>query len=76
LARVVHWLDHVIPGGPNCYRRALVLVALDPDAADEPFVLGLNVPNTGPRGHAWVERGDSSSAGAATPDRYDVEFRL
>jgi len=68
---VVYRLDQVIAGGPNCYRRALVRLALDPEAAEEPFILGLNVPPAGstPSGHAWVE-------GSEQPDPHDVEFRL
>lgn len=75
LARAIGWVDRVGPGGPNCLRRTLLRVALDPAAAREPVVLGLNVSaaRDGVRaettGHAWV--GESEPEG-----RYDVEFRV
>jgi hypothetical protein len=60
-------VDRVGPGGANCYRRALLRVALDPAAANEPVIFGLDVPLA--KGHAWVN-------GQETPDRFDVEFRI
>jgi hypothetical protein len=75
LARAIGWVDRLGPGGPNCLRRALLRVALDPVAAEMDVVLGLNVTTarSGERsdttGHAWVEN--------AEPDgRYEVEFRI
>jgi hypothetical protein len=67
LARAIGWVDRLGPGGPNCLRRALLRVALDPEAAREPFVFGLNVAEA--KGHAWV-------TGTEEPARYDVEFRV
>jgi hypothetical protein len=75
LARAIGWVDRLGPGGPNCLRRTLLRVALDPIAAKEPVVLGLNVSDArkGIRsdsvGHAWL--GESEPEG-----RYDVEFRV
>jgi Transglutaminase-like superfamily len=75
LARAIGWVDRLGPGGPNCLRRALLRVALDPEAATEEVVLGLNVTEAraGGRsdatGHAWV--GDAEPQG-----RYEVEFRV
>jgi len=69
LFRVIHHLDRLMKGGPNCYRRSLVRIALDAGSAAEPFVLGLNLPERAPNGHAWVD-------GAEAAARYDVEFRL
>ena len=78
LLRLIHHLDRLMKGGPNCYRRSLTRVALDRASADEPFVLGLNLrpppggeaaPSTNEPGHAWL---DGTEPGA----RYDVEFRL
>lgn len=70
LSSVIHRLDVLLHGEQNCYRRALVLVALDRDAANEPFVLGLDVPGGGATGHAWVDGRDAAST------KFDVEFRL
>ncbi len=70
LVRVIAHLDRWIMREPNCYRRALVRIALDRAAASEPFVLGLDLQASRPHGHAWV-------AGADAPaERFDVEFRL
>jgi hypothetical protein len=44
-------------------------MAMDADAAREPLMLGLDVPDSGATGHAWV-------AGRETPARFHVEFRL
>ena len=67
LARAIGWVDRLGPGGPNCLRRTLLRVALDPDSAGESVVFGLNVPNA--QGHAWV-------SGTEAPAPYDVEFRV
>ena len=75
LARAIRWVDRLGPGGPNCLRRALLRVALDPVAAEKEVVLGLNLTRlrSGERsdaaGHAWV--GDAEPEG-----RYEVEFRV
>jgi hypothetical protein len=75
LARAIGWADRFSPGGPNCLRRTLLRVALDPHAAREPVVLGLNVQGTGlgsatkTSGHAWL-------ASSETSGRFDVEFRV
>lgn len=67
LARVIHWVDRIGPGGANCYRRTLLRVALDAAAAREPVIFGLDVPLGS--GHAWV-------SGQEAPGRFDVEFRV
>jgi len=70
LARVIYHLDRWLTPEPNCYRRSLVRIALDRDAAGEPVVFGLDLASAGPRGHAWVDgTGEAVTA-------YDVEFRL
>jgi Transglutaminase-like superfamily len=67
LRRMIRVLDRLIPGGENCYRRALLEISVDAEAAQRPIHLGLRVPG-GPRsGHAWL--GDSSQAEA-----YDAQF--
>jgi hypothetical protein len=68
LRRLIRGVDACLPGGGNCYRRALLEVALDPAAAAEPLHLGLR-EHGGPRsGHAWL--GDRRDSGEA----YDAEF--
>jgi hypothetical protein len=70
LARTIAILDRVLMRSPNCYRRALVRLAMDRQSAAEPLVLGLDVQGGSPSGHAWIE-------GAEAPAKdYDVEFRL
>jgi hypothetical protein len=62
LRRVIGWVDAVMPGGSNCYRRALLEMALDSGAAREPLRMGLRATG-GPRtGHAWL--GDDSDSQA------------
>jgi len=54
LRRFIRAVDVRLPDGGNCYRRALVEIALDPDSAAEPLHLGL-IRRGGPRsGHAWL----------------------
>lgn len=47
LRRAIGWADALPPGGPNCYRRTLLELALDARAAEEPLVFGLDVGGTG-----------------------------
>lgn len=47
LRRAIGWLDAMLPGGPSCYRRILLEVALDGGAARETVVFGLDVGSTG-----------------------------
>jgi hypothetical protein len=70
LSRVIYHLDRLMHREPNCYRRSLTRIALEREAASEPFVLGLDLQAEGARGHAWVE-GTTEAKGA-----YDVEFRV
>ncbi len=70
LVRVIAHLDRWLMREPNCYRRALVRIALDRASAIEPFVFGLDLQASGPRGHAWVAGADDGA------ERFDVEFRL
>lgn len=70
LARLLYHLDRLLHRHPNCYRRSLVRIALDRDAAREPFVLGLDLSAAAAKGHAWVE-----GTGEAGPG-FDVEFRV
>jgi hypothetical protein len=71
LAQIIRVADACFPGGGNCYRRALLEIAVDPVAATTPLRLGLRTGG-GPRsGHAWL--------GANTDDpgaHFDAEFSV
>jgi hypothetical protein len=70
LRRVIAAVDARLPGGGNCYRRALLEIAIDPTSAGEPLRMGLRFEG-GPRsGHAWLP----SSGDPA--DRYEAEFSV
>lgn len=56
LARAVRLVDRLFPEGPNCYRRVLFEVALDPAAAREPICLGLKAGGGPGSGHAFFAR--------------------
>jgi hypothetical protein len=43
LQHAIGWVDAHVPGGPNCYRRVLLEIALDCGAAKEPFHMGFNI---------------------------------
>lgn len=47
LRRAIGWVDALVPGGANCYRRVLLEIALDAGAARETVVFGLDVGRTG-----------------------------
>jgi hypothetical protein len=68
LKTVIRLVDGAFPGGANCYRRALIEVALDPTAAGEPLHMALREHGGPQSGHAWL---------GATPDTnetYDAVF--
>jgi hypothetical protein len=67
LRRAITLVDSVFPSGPNCYRRALVEIAIDAGAAAEPLYLGLSETGIPQSGHAWL--GDTADS-----RRYDAEF--
>ncbi len=52
LKRLIVNVDALFPGGPNCYRRALLESSLDRGAAEEKIHFALDVGKTG---HAWLE---------------------
>jgi hypothetical protein len=57
-------VDARIPGGSNCYRRALVEMALDASAAEERLFFGLKAHGGARSGHAWLASWpDSANAG-------------
>jgi hypothetical protein len=68
LQRVIRVVDKCFPTGPNCYRRALVEIAMDAGAASEGLHLGLMAAGGRDSGHAWL---------ASWPEadrRYDAEL--
>ena len=71
LQRVISWVDARMPGGPNCYRRALLSLALDPDTAARPLRFGLHRDGRPGSGHVWIPGRDQPPA-----LRYDVEFEM
>jgi hypothetical protein len=70
LRRVIAAVDARFPGGGNCYRRALLEIAVDPTAAHEPLRLGLRPEGGARSGHAWL---DSSGEPAG---RYEIELSV
>jgi hypothetical protein len=70
LIKIIKVLDRCFPGGGNCYRRALLEIAVDPVAAKTPLNLGLRTGGAPRSGHAWLA---SSTEPVA---RYDAEFSL
>ncbi|MBX3215462.1 MAG: hypothetical protein KF850_25720 [Labilithrix sp.] len=47
LRRAIGWVDAASLGGPNCFRRTLMEMALDAGAARETLVFGLDLGRTG-----------------------------
>lgn len=70
LRRAVRWVDACMPGGGNCYRRAVLEMALDRGAADTPLALGFARDGDRLTGHAWVEGSDTGAG------RYDFTLRV
>jgi hypothetical protein len=61
-------IDARFLGGGNCFRRALLEIAVDPDAATEPLRFGLREDGGVGSGHAWL-------ASSTEPRcRFDAEF--
>lgn len=68
LRRLIAFVDRCFPSGENCYRRALVEIAMDGRAASEALHLGLRAHGGKDSGHAWL---------GVAKDRktsYDAEF--
>lgn len=68
LRRAIAWVDACLRG--NCYRRALLEVALDRGAAQEPLALGFTAKGATLSGHAWLAPGE------AEPAEYDFILRV
>src|SRR5690349_11869188 len=72
--RAIGWIDRKMPGGGNCYRRALLEMRLDRGAAAEPLRMGLKSENGEVKGHAWLaDRHGESEIG---DEKYDMEMKL
>lgn len=71
LRRAIAWLDARCPGGPNCYRRALLEIALDRDAARLPLALEFRRDGDKVVGHA--ELADLTALDVATPAWHSFE---
>ncbi|HEY4186786.1 MAG TPA: hypothetical protein VGP07_17035 [Polyangia bacterium] len=57
LHRMISLVDRLWWGGPNCYRRVLLEVAMDRGAAGEIVQLGFRSSGTFGSGHAWLGAG-------------------
>ncbi len=66
LRRAVRWVDACLGG--NCYRRVLLEIALDPDAARQPVHFGLKADGDRLAGHAWLGDHETGS--------YDLTVQL
>lgn len=71
LQRWIERFDARMPGGPNCYRRALLMTALDPESAGRPLRFGLRRGGQPASGHVWLSGTPEPRAGT-----YDVEFEM
>jgi hypothetical protein len=70
LRRAIAWADARMPGGPNCFRRVLLEVALDRGAGSEPACMGFHCPGGKLAGHIWLAGHPESSEG------YQANVRL
>ncbi len=70
LRRAIAWVDSLLPGGPNCYRRVLLEMMLDRGAASEPVCMGFLSDGDKLTGHVWLLGHAESS------DGYQVNVRL
>ena len=57
LHRMISFVDRLWWGGPNCYRRVLLEVAMDRGAAAEVVQLGFRSSGDPGSGHAWLGEG-------------------
>ncbi len=70
LQQAIRWVDACCPGGRNCFRRALLEIALDQGSAQAPLMMGFRHGDPQPLGHAWI--GEDPYA----ENRYDVIVEL
>jgi hypothetical protein len=69
LCRAIRLVDRLMPGGANCYRRALLEIALDRGAAADPLLLGFMLQGDQLSGHAWL-----GSEANAEPYHFTVQL--
>jgi hypothetical protein len=67
--RIARWIDRVLPGESSCYRRVVLTVLLDPEAARQRIGLGLRRGAAPRSGHVWIGPKD-------TTDTFDVELYI
>jgi hypothetical protein len=70
LQRLIRVVDRLFSSGPNCYRRALLEIAMDAGAAKERLEVGLALTHESARGHAWLESSSDTGGG------YQVQLSL
>jgi hypothetical protein len=75
LQRAVRLVDRCFPGGGNCYRRVLLEVALDSDAAKAVVMFGLRAGGGPGSGHAYFKSDEAGSSELAA-HRFDVVFEM
>jgi hypothetical protein len=72
LRRVIAAVDARLPGGGNCYRRALLEICIDAGAAEEKLYMGLKTRGGPGSGHAWL----ASWPDAANAATYDAVLEM
>jgi hypothetical protein len=51
-----------MPGGANCFRRALLEMALDRGAATESLLMGFTMKDEHLAGHAWLSGAEEAGS--------------
>jgi hypothetical protein len=70
LKQVIRIVDRAFFAEPNCYRRALIEMAMDAGAATEVLHMGLNSDRDLGLGHAWLDSSPDKGEG------YQAEFSI
>lgn len=70
LRTIIGLVDRGFPSGGNCYRRALIELALDSGAAKEPLHFGLKAHGGPGSGHAWLGQDADEAA------QYDAQIDM
>jgi hypothetical protein len=76
LVRAIGWVDRCFPGGPNCYRRVLLEIALDRDAAGRSVCFGLNAGAGPGTGHAYFANEPLERRPHQAEAVFDVVFEM
>jgi hypothetical protein len=69
LRRIIAAVDRRLPDRGNCVRRALLEMALSPQAAAERLCAGFRSGGGAGSGHAWLES-------QSPPERFDAVMRI